>query len=156
MPNWCENILEIDGDVDDISKIVESKLEFQKLRPCPYIDDKGEPLHNAWHTWCLLHWGVKWEINQNTLIMDMSDAVPTQLKLEFPTAWGPCCEILRYLTEIMPSLSIIHRYFEGGMHIAGEYHYKDGKITKIEINDKSVFISEHFDEDYKEFLDDEE
>lgn len=149
MPNWCDNILEIDGDVEDISKLLESKFEFQKLRPCPYIDDKG-------YNWRLLHWGVKWDINQDNLFIDMFDAVPTKLKLEFPTAWRPCCEILRFLTEKMPSVSIVHRYFEGGQHITGEYHYDDGIITTIDISDKVAFIREYFDEDYKDFSSDDD
>ena len=192
MPNWCENIVTFEGDYKDL-QYIEDNFEFQKLRPCPLIDDRkksrgesenqnededecetedgsknedecetgdesdtdsetdsewNDRHHEGYEDWCRENWGVKWDINQDSLYIGTCEFVEGPFTFEFQTAWNPPCEIFRYLTEKMPSVSIVHRYFEPGMELVGECHISHGIMTDVDVN-KVAFVRQYFDEDYK-------
>lgn len=142
MPNWCQNHLTVEGNDSDIAKLVESEFDFQKLRPCPYMDDTDKPT-KKWF-WCMQYWSTR---KINTEHIDWCNKTPTELSLKFDTAWSPCFELLKYLTAEMPSLTMVHRYFESGIDIAGECHYKDGVATEINI-EQTTFVRQHFNSEY--------
>lgn len=154
MPNWCENSLDITGDSSDIKTLVDCELSFQKLHPCPFIDTDGNS-HDGWLDWCLDNWGTKWNRSEHSVCYSFEEETPTKVSFELLTAWSPCREILQYLTEKMPSLNIVHRYYECGMDFAGECHYKNGVMSEIEVN-QTDFIREYFNDEYGDETDDNE
>ena len=82
MPSWCQNILEIEGDEEDLTNFIE-KAEDGKFRikwyfPMPEelegtTSPSTKPNHELiakygcdnWYDWCCWNWGVKWDVNYN-------------------------------------------------------------------------------------------
>ena len=70
MPNWCENILIIEGypqSVREFKKRVKGKgtaLSLDKLHPMPKeLEDTVVPDDKTnWYAWCNDNWGTKWDV----------------------------------------------------------------------------------------------
>lgn len=153
MPNWCENSLDITGDSSDIKTLVDCAFSFQKLHPCPFIDSDGNS-HDGWLDWCLDNWGTKWNRSEHYVGCSLTpysfkEETPTKVSFDLLTAWSPCRKILLYITKKMPSLNIVHRFYECGMDFVGECHYKNGVMSEIEVN-QTDFIREYFNDEYEE------
>jgi hypothetical protein len=81
-----------------------------------------------WYNWNLTHWGTKWSAGEvwNDRISDESK-VEGHTSYNFDTAWSPAEPIAAALAEKFPTLSITHRYCEGGMGFAGQVIYLNGE-----------------------------
>jgi hypothetical protein len=97
-----------------------------------------------WYNWNVANWGTKW--NCGDVWHDRADdsAVEGKTSYNFDTAWSPAEPVVAALAEQFPTLSLTHRYCEGGMGFAGEVEYAYGN----EISRKS------YDGDTDKFSDD--
>jgi hypothetical protein len=81
-----------------------------------------------WYNWNCANWGTKW--NASDVWHDRSDdsnaVVEGKTSYGFDTAWSPAEPVVRALSEKFPTLTIAHRYCEGGMGYAGEAMYRGG------------------------------
>lgn len=161
MPNWVENIVNITGDEDVIKQLVLDELDFNKYRPCTIdecdrnkeVKDKYGFKTPAWYIWNCENWGTKWNVNDVNCNVRYAD--PRQAHFAFLTAWSPPQEFLRYLTEIMPGLTIKHRYYEGGMDIIGKCCYENGVMNEIDVEDEVLFVRKWFYDQYMKVLRDD-
>ena len=71
MPNWCNNIVSIEGPISKISpmwKVIQEQDDdnglLNQLVPMP--DDEKD----NWYNWHCDHWGTKWEIDAEGLDYD--------------------------------------------------------------------------------------
>ena len=79
-----------------------------------------------WYNWNVAHWGTKW--NCGDVWHDRADdsVVEGKTSYNFDTAWSPAEPVVAALAEQFPTLSLTHRYCEGGMGFAGEVEYANG------------------------------
>ena len=80
-----------------------------------------------WYNWNVANWGTKW--NCGEVWHDRDDDTPVEgtTSYNFDTAWSPAERVVAALAEQFPTLSITHRYCEGGMGFAGEVEYANGE-----------------------------
>ena len=147
MPNWCLNELSITGPVEVIKEIIESKLELQKLFPCPEdlkntsapakFNDKEKYEVNMekygsgdWYDWQVKNWGTKWDIGPlDGLDFDL-DGDKAYVNATFDSAWSPPVAAFEELFEKYKdkNISIVLDYFEPGCAFIGRAtgNSKDG------------------------------
>ena len=80
-----------------------------------------------WYNWNVANWGTKWncgEVWHDRTTEEITEVGRTSYN--FDTAWSPAEPVVAALAEQFPTLSITHRYCEGGMGFAGEVEYANG------------------------------
>jgi len=79
-----------------------------------------------WYNWNVANWGTKW--NCGEVWHDRADDMNTagRTSYNFETAWSPAERVVHALSGLFPTLTISHRYCEGGMGYAGEVMYHSG------------------------------
>jgi hypothetical protein len=148
MPNYCNNVVEIQGPLKVVKALVDHRLDFQKIHPYhPDLDimagshggvDNPEQKaleqkeqanlekygHKNWYDWCVDNWGTKWnaggEDNQDMQVTFDEDVEDTGIALfQFDTAWAPPLGVMQKLMADHPELSIECRYSEPGCGFMG-------------------------------------
>ena len=120
MPNWCLNRLVLTGPEDVIQEIVDSKLELQKLFPCPDL--------TKWYEWNVANWGTKWDIGPiNNLSYEKIDKEYV-IDITFDSAWSPPVEAMKKLFDLYQKrgLNLEMEYFEPGCAFLGKCSTTDG------------------------------
>ena len=79
-----------------------------------------------WYNWNVKHWGTKWNCGEVWHDRDDDKPVEGKTSYNFETAWSPASPVIHALSGLFPTLSIAHRYCEGGMGFAGEVMYHAG------------------------------
>jgi hypothetical protein len=79
-----------------------------------------------WYNWNVANWGTKW--NCHDVWHDRADdsVVEGKTSYNFDTAWSPASRVIHALSGLFPTLTLTHRYCEGGMGFAGEVMYHSG------------------------------
>ena len=177
MPNWCSNILDIEGPEDTIQEFLNrvtvtnkdgnKEFDFNKTVPQPKeLEDKDsrtlfdkEPLTpeekelmdkygaTGWYNWRVKFWGTKWSAGEFYM-----DGSADQTRLSFDTAWSPPCQWLETTARLFPSLKFTLWYGEGGAGFWGKCNFwTEEGVTEHEETE----LSEHdwnmeWDADYRE------
>ena len=127
MPNWCSNVLEVEGPervltawVNSIERNAGSNVGlFGTFVKPEYNEDES----NWWHAHINM-WGTKWDVEINNLHWDKYvDGVT----LVFDTAWSPPLEWLEVMCVNWPSLIFKIAFEEQGMDFMGYAIFKDGE-----------------------------
>ena len=79
-----------------------------------------------WYNWNVKNWGTKWNCGEVWHDRDDDSPVEGKTSYNFETAWSPAVPVIHALSGLFPTLSIAHRYCEGGMGFAGEVMYHAG------------------------------
>ena len=140
MPNYCQNILIVNGSQELIEGLMrhitgdEGNFDFNTIIPypehfrkmdeaCREADRSGTRNHNikdgynsGGYEWCKEKWGTKW--NAGTAEVFKSHA---GTMFVFKTAWSPPIPVVEELARRFPALSIELLYFEKGMQKAGSW-----------------------------------
>jgi hypothetical protein len=147
MPNYCNNVVEIQGPQHILKTLVEHRLDFMKIHPYPKelditagregADDSPEQIrlvaaeeanlkkhgYKNWYDWCVNNWGTKWNAggDNDAMQVDYDEDVNDQgtALFQFDTAWAPPLGVLDKLMETHPELSIECRYSEPGVGFFG-------------------------------------
>jgi hypothetical protein len=116
MPNWCANLLEVNGSVEAKKVFLDAVrgeegnvFSLTKLKPLP--DGKWD------YDWCCNNWGTKWDVeaelrNPN---WEINDDTNPNLLITFDSAWAPPEEVFKILPEMFPDLIFQLTYAEPGM-----------------------------------------
>jgi hypothetical protein len=156
MPNWCNNELEVYGDIVRLKEFsydctydVEGEtLEFSfcGLVPEPnyegYLSSSTENGMPDWYEWRVANWGTKWD----TEALDISYG-PDSLSISFDTAWGPPEAWAKAASRLYPDLRLVLTYSEPGMDFSGRITYQNGDIVSEETGDYKLFGIFEFDEE---------
>ena len=107
------------------------------------------PVHKAgaissqpdwWYNWNVANWGTKWNCGEVWHDRVHEDSkVEGKTSYNFDTAWSPAEPVVHALSGLFPTLTITHRYCEGGMGFAGEVIYHAGnEISRQDLNGDSL------------------
>ena len=118
MPNWFHNDLKVTGSAEDISAVLATGFEFDKILPTP--EDEKDTLLN-WHS---IHWGTKWDAGDSIRIRAQTE---TSIDLYCQTANGAPHGVLAYLTKLHPSVRI-ENTFEEVPSLVGYAAYEGGRM----------------------------
>lgn len=137
MPNWCYNVLTINGDAGEIAKFREwlngEKLTLQKIKPMPdELVDTVSPIpkgneENAkllaerygttsWYDWHINNWDTKWDVEMQESDHNITN---TSIVYWFDSAWSPPVKAIAELGKLFPNLYLRMTYREDGMQFAG-------------------------------------
>ncbi len=140
MPNWCDTVLIIEGDVDIVSQIHEHAEKyyadnsadtfFGAFIPRPVSEDKN------WYDWNCQNWGTKWDAcnMEPPIFADHGDGT-AELELIFDTAWSPAMPIFMHLREL--GLFVTAEYEDEGLNFAGRF--ENGNDISYEIVECDCF-----------------
>ena len=129
MPNWCANLLEVNGLVLNKLAFLESLhgeivptmaagtnpsvITLTKIKPYP---------EGNWdYDWCVEHWGTKWDIEAE--LINRAWEGNDNLLIRFDSAWSPPEAAFRELPTMFPDLCFSHIYAESGMNYSGSDIY---------------------------------
>ena len=169
MPNWCNNTLIVEGNVEDLQKIksllINDKGEFSFNCAVPQPDnlyqdslssDKEMELNAKgipnWYNWNNTYWGTKWDACSAYIEADYEDEDEhNEIRINFQTAWSPPSDWLygffKKLEGIEVSVQLL--YDEPGMDFAGSivremdgevYEYQ-GRIYQVDYSGNEVFYN---------------
>lgn len=185
MPNWCQNELCITGPKALIEELEATKLELQKLFPCPQeLKDTVSPAqYNApekyktniekygsgdWYDWQVKNWGTKWDIGPvDNMWSELHDTEDSFLQASFDSAWGPPVEAFKKLFFKYKDrgIKIQLDYFEGGCAFVGrlEANLQDDVIdvyydfeSSSDLEDALDEMPDHFAENEVAYLKEQE
>jgi len=175
MPNYCSNVVEIQGPQHILKTLVEHRLDFMKIHPYPKelditagregADDSPEQKalvaaeesnlkkygYKNWYDWCVANWGTKWNAggDNDAMQVDFDEDVGNQgiALFQFDTAWAPPLGVLEKLMETHPELSIECRYHEPGVGFFGVWTDGSDRCYETEQFPKSndPFWTQHAD-----------
>lgn len=148
MPNWCENVLVVEGPEADVRRFIaentdplsesadEKNLSFEMLAPTPpeklEINTVGG---DGWYEWRTTNWGTKWNASG---VSDWEESAyapragEISLRTEFDTAWAPPSGWLNIIAEHYPALRMQLDYVEHGVGFCGAVYVADGVATEEE------------------------
>lgn len=105
---------------------------------CPIHEQPKFTKHpDWWYNWNIANWGTKWNCGEvwHDRVDDSNIVEVGRTSYGFDTAWAPAEPVIAALAEKFPSLSITHRYCEGGMGYAGQVVYLKGEeVSRDEYN----------------------
>jgi hypothetical protein len=111
----------------------DANLHFGGNQVCPVHKEKPNSSHpDWWYNWNVANWGTKW--NCGEVWHDRADDMNTagRTSYNFETAWSPASPVIEALAKQFPTLTITHRYCEGGMGFAGEVVYERGTFASLD------------------------
>lgn len=112
---------------------------------------------NKWidgYTWCVSHWGTKWDINGEMVSVGKDD---NEYTYHFSTAWSPPVAWVEKVAKDWTDLSFELRYEEGGVGFAGYLLFEGGELVEnVEVtrDDYRQFVIDYFDYDPYEGMED--
>lgn len=142
MPNWCNNLLKIEGQSEEVKDFISKNsidglLQFSALLPRP----KSAEEDGSWYDWSVKHWGTKWDLHQDDNIsFELSTGVEGQTVGEcfFPTAWAPPIPWIEHVSKIFHGLTISIWYDEPGGAFAGLYKIQNGEEAQASWHGEST------------------
>ena len=148
MPNWCYSTLEITGPKNEIRRIADTDLDFEKIYPTPtdlhpYTDDtfgltefqKQSNIaihgHESWYEWRLQNWGTKWSAQINDI-----EKTDTVIRADMATPWSLPIEILKRLGKQNPNtvIHVVDCEEEAGFFV-GSCKVQNGEIIQDDIHE---------------------
>ena len=131
MTNWCENQVLIRGPAEEIKRYKDSLLKdatgkyypLLSTVPLPALKDEAEV-----EAYIAKEAGSKtlFSFHYRTIDLDVIENNPEELELRFKTAYSMAQNLCT--DELLPKLSILHKYFEPMMAYHGFTHYVKGKM----------------------------
>ena len=127
MPNWCENVVQLNKSGFDFSGMVNripTEGLYGQFSPVPEgLSD------NETYFWCLENWGVKWDVMNADADIDGDD----QIILRFDSPWEPPRQWLNHMADI--GFVVSGAYWEPNMAYGGVYeNMYDGPLGWTEDN----------------------
>lgn len=154
MPNWCSNVLIIQGEPDEVDKLLESVndgstvFSLDKVITMPTAlrgesaperdENKASTnlkLYGAkdWYDWSNMNWGTKWNVDAK-ITEDSGNSVllnsPRTVRIEFESAWSPPLPVYEVLAARWPNTNIYAAFDEPGADFAGYVMFTKGKAVK--------------------------
>lgn len=150
MPNWCNNILVVKGNNEELKTLMneikseKTFIDFNKIIPCKIPKEIKEKWNNEnsdvkkrfdndferyvfneyEYKWNITNWGTKWEAEVEAPTINDEEMV-----YGFSTAWSPPLPIIEKLITKYPLLDFSLEYEEWGECFAGEMVGEKGEVV---------------------------
>ena len=154
MPNWCENILVVMGEKEQVEKfkeVVEDGGMFEKHLPTPAallnteafnkdLDaiEKFKTLHGArdWYDWRINNWGTKWDVQDiDVKETDNIDDNLVAYVFTFDTAWAPPEIGIETISGMYKDIVFHLQFEEPGMAFEGFCRCLNGETIASQTNE---------------------
>lgn len=148
---WCVDGIPVIREQSSNGTIEDNvSLMFGGSPMCPIHKVKQNSSHpDWWYNWNVANWGTKWncgEVWHDRTTEEITEEGRTSYN--FDTAWSPSLAVVAALAEKFPTLTITHRYCEGGMGFAGQVVYLNGEvISHDEYSDAAAMPDEAYVQD---------
>lgn len=160
MPNWCQNTLLMQGDTDEVQRLLdivkssESTLSLKNIITTPEaLTNTSAPnrdpesveeltkIYGAsdWYDWQVSKWGTKWDVTA-TIYFDSvehshgystyKDKEIRVVGMNFDSAWSPPIPAIAELARQFPKVNIYHSYDESGCDFSGYNMYRNGQCVE--------------------------
>lgn len=145
MPNWCNNVLELEHEdpkmIERAKKaFIEGKL-LEEFVPVPAslhivagrVGDDTDPKqieleaqeeanrkahgYATWYDFCVNEWGTKWDVGGDDAYIDEDGT--NNLSLTFDSAWAPPCQAMEKFMD--QGFKVTLYYYESGMCFCGVF-----------------------------------
>lgn len=153
MPNWCSNVVVVQGDPDEVEALVNAvdngvtPFSLNQLVKLPdALKDTSAPERDEsvaqsnistygakdWYDWCNKNWGTKWDVSAQIVWDETSPMLPglRTIKYQFESAWAPPLKVFDVLAARFPNTNIYVCWDEPGCDFAGYRMYRDGELIK--------------------------
>lgn len=136
MPNWCENVLLVEGDRQAID-VWNQRLRSNKGSPLGllsvFVPAKYEqPDESDWYEAHCSSWGTKWDVPFDTVHEEIIESNCNRYLFE--TAWSPPLPWLESMAKDWPELNFVLFFEEPNMQFMGVAHLEDGELNVIDRN----------------------
>jgi hypothetical protein len=121
MPNYCFCRLIVEGAINDVEDILQTQMDFEKIRPCEDAED--------WFHWRIQHWGTKWSAMNVKMTWKNTTG---KCVIDFSTAWTPPVPLIHFMSTQYPRSDFKLYYDEPGMEFSGHVQYKNGELLSQE------------------------
>lgn len=122
MPNYCQNTLIIEGDLQQLTDFKKKCLypeketfKFTMNTLVPYPEDDND--------WRSQNWGTKWDAI-DTYEVDENNG--ESLRFSYSTAWSPNIIWLKAVSKMYPELKFLLYFEESGEFYGGKYMIING------------------------------
>ena len=114
MPNWCQNVVNIDfPNIEQGQQVVAAFEKGQLLNTLvPEPNDIGD----GWYSWRVANWGTKWDVEGSCDCWTQDDNL--HVVLTFDSAWAPPLQALHALADNYDA-QVSACYSEPGMQFCG-------------------------------------
>lgn len=139
MPNWCENVLTIEGPKEQIKRFKNKAKSTKQIKPegtetfeeytlnedfkLGSIIPAPEDIGDNWYQWNIENYGCKWDCTG-----ELNHEEETKLEYYFDSPWSPPIEWLVKTSAKFPKLCFTLNYDEPGMGFKGEARAKGSTI----------------------------
>lgn len=143
MPNWCGNVLSVNGPEADVYRWVEEAASWKSADPQPlhfsaFLPPPPNLQGRELVFWRIENWGTKWEPEITDFTREEGHA-----QYRFDTAWGPPLDWFLLVTKRYPTLSFCLFYIEEDMDFAGEVVVDNGEVSEK----TETTVAEFFEEE---------
>jgi predicted RNA-binding Zn-ribbon protein involved in translation (DUF1610 family) len=157
VPNWCENILRIDGpaaDIAEFAQMAKARNQMSKARKKGTSEDEEFDLplslnslvpppstldDDGWYNWRLSNWGTKWDVDVEAKVT----VTETSLEYRFDSAWSPPMVWLQTVGSKFPSLHFCLWYAESGCDFGGIYEIEGEYAHHEEMDAVTAYLREY-------------
>jgi hypothetical protein len=141
MPNWCDNILIVEGPESDIADFEAANygsngLSFERAVPISATVSDDAVIDER-----ISRWGTKWDLSED-------EGKPVEIQsdfrlLAFGTAWGPPTAWLTTVAPQYTTLRLTLAYDEPGNDFGGYLRFTGGTLTGSEEGESRTTIKCH-------------
>ena len=143
MPNYCTNILKIDGDKDIVSHLLDmissehTYFDFNKIIPYPEKYAKMDSVNNGssynagGYQWCIENWGTMGNAISSYIV-----GKDNHIEIHFTTAWSPPSPVINALVKLFPKLHFRDEFEGEGGEFEGFREFENGECIKEEEDDE--------------------
>lgn len=168
MPDWCNNFLDVQGEVEEVQRFREKAIGHDPRDPVPtdkepcllnfhsLVPIPDEVLRQEYHLagiqWECQNWGCKWGACEVILVNNSGNA----LYYAFETPWGPPLALLKQLGVMWPGLKFLLEYDnEPGTESSILKHLFGWEIPEItpgsRFKGRCTVHGDHFNDQYEQF-----
>lgn len=114
MPNWCNNIIEISGEQEEIDKLYDFLEKSEGADWFDFFLPMPKEKKDEWYEWAIENWGCKWncqaeewEKNENCI------------EFRFDSPWGPPIQLYEYISNL--GFTLDAKFLEEGVGLVGQF-----------------------------------
>lgn len=148
MPNWCSNIIEINGPKEKVKAIWDNINDNDDTRGLlnalvPMPNEIRATMYGDgidWYGWSVDNWGTKWDVSSEGLEY-AEEGDNGIIRGWLDSAWSPPLEAMQTYGRDNPDVGIMLDYYEPGVAFVGQLQMENGEEIVSDHVNYSEFTS---------------